>query len=279
VRLALTDVSVSYGAHPALRGVSLAIGDGGWLGLIGPNGAGKSTVLKVIAGLVAYSGNVTFDAAPPPEGRRERSRLVAYVPQRPELPDDMTVFEYVLLGRTPHISPLGRESALDRRVAHNAVARLALAPFAERRLGTLSGGEAQRAVLARALTQEAPLLLLDEPTTGLDLGHQQQVLELVDELRREAGMTVISSMHDLVLAGEFPEALALLDDGRVAASGTNTSVLTEANLTTRFSATVSEFRSSEGQRAVLPVRTRPGGPVNGLSPADPSGSGPPLAGR
>jgi len=167
----------------------------------------------------------------------------------------MAVIDYVLLGRTPHLGPLGREGATDRQVARLSVERLGLGPLATRRLGTISGGEAQRAVLARALCQGAPLLLLDEPTTGLDLGHQQQVLEIVDELRREHAMTVVSSMHDLVLAGQFTDSLALLDRGEVVALGTAPEVLTADHLTRFFEARVGRFRDTDGREVFLPVRT------------------------
>ncbi|HWD23934.1 MAG TPA: ABC transporter ATP-binding protein [Acidimicrobiales bacterium] len=254
MRLALEGVSVSYGPARALESISLTVADGAWVGLIGPNGAGKSTVLKVVAGLINHEGSVTFDGGPRPPSRRAAARIVAYVPQRPELPFDMTVFDYVLLGRTPHLGPLGREGAQDRQIALASVERLGLGPLAGRGLGTISGGEAQRAVLARALSQGAPLLLLDEPTTGLDLGHQQQVLEIVDELRQERAMTVLSSMHDLVLAGQFTDSLALLDRGEVAALGAPSDVLTADHLTRFFDARVGTFRDTDGHEVLLPVR-------------------------
>src|SRR5207247_6216369 len=138
------------------------------------------------------------------------------VPQKPEIPSELTVAEYVLLGRTPHIGYLAGEGRADRLAAERAIERLALLPFVGRLLGSLSGGELQRVVLARALAQEAPVLALDEPTTALDLGRQQQVLELVDSLRCD-GPTVVSTMHDLTLAGQYAERLLLLDRGVVVA--------------------------------------------------------------
>ena len=125
----------------------------------------------------------------------------------------MTGFEYVLLGRNPYIGYFGQESRHDRRLSPACCDRLELDEFADRRLGTLSGGERQRLVIARALAQEAPILLLDEPTSALDIGHQQQALELVDRLRREHGLTVVSAMHDLTLAGLYSDRLALLHEG------------------------------------------------------------------
>src|SRR3712207_5983642 len=138
----------------------------------------------------------------------------------------MAVLDYVMLGRTPHISPLGRESAADLAVVDSVLRRLELLPFAGRMLSTLSGGERQRAFLARALAQEAPLLLLDEPTSALDIGHQQDVLELVDELRRDSALTVLATMHDLSVAGEYADRLVLMAGGRVVAAGPPREVLT-----------------------------------------------------
>src|SRR5262249_11116945 len=152
--------------------------------------------------------------------RRQRARLLATVPQQPTVPPGMSVLDYVLLGRTPYIRPLGRESTSDIGVVERVLGRLDLDGFAARPLETLSGGERQRAFLARALAQGASILLLDEPTSALDIGHQQAVLNLVDELRAEAGLTVLATMHDLSLAGEYADRLVLLAGGRVVATGT-----------------------------------------------------------
>ena len=136
------------------------------------------------------------------------------VPQNPVIPDGMTVLDYVLLGRTPYISAWGTESGRDLRVAGRVLAELDLESMADRVLQSLSGGELQRVVLARALAQEAPVLLLDEPTTALDVGHQQQVLELVDQLRATRSIAVLAAMHDLTLAAQYADRLMLLVDGR-----------------------------------------------------------------
>jgi iron complex transport system ATP-binding protein len=171
-------------------GLDEVVGSGEWLCVIGPNGAGKSSLLRAVAGLVASSGTARIgehDVATCTP--REAARLVAFVPQDPVLPDDMSVYDYVMLGRNPYIRPLGRESGHDRDVVSRVIGELELGVFVRRMLGTLSGGERQRVVVARALAQESPVLLLDEPTSALDLGHQQRALELVDKLRRERGIT------------------------------------------------------------------------------------------
>jgi iron complex transport system ATP-binding protein len=249
------DLWVRFGPVAAVRELSLRAEPGGWTALIGPNGAGKTSALRALAGLAAYDGEVLIDGRDARRlGRRAVARLVAFVPQKPETPPALTVAEYVLLGRTPHISYLGGEGRRDRDAAARALGRLELGDFAERRLGSLSGGELQRVVLARALAQEAPVLLLDEPTTALDLGRQQLVLELVDALRGD-GLTVVTTMHDLTLAGQYAERLVLLDGGWVVAEGTPTEVLSAPNVAAHYGANV-RVVEDDGGVFVFPVRTR-----------------------
>ncbi|WP_433376546.1 ABC transporter ATP-binding protein [Streptosporangium sp. CA-115845] len=238
-RLTVNDLSVVLDRRTVLSGVGLDVRNGGWLAVIGANGAGKSTLLRALAGVLPCEGEVLVDDVPIRRLRpRGRARLLAYAPQSPALPVDMTVFDYALLGRTPYIPYLGREGRRDREVTASVLERLDLSPLAGRRLGHLSGGERQRVVLARALTQQAPVLLLDEPTTALDLGHQQQVLELVDRLRLADGLTVITTLHDLSLAGQYADSMMLLSGGRVAASGTPAEVLTGELIGEHFEARV-----------------------------------------
>ena len=250
--IAAHDVAVRVGGR--LDGVSLGVPAGGWTILIGPNGAGKSTMLRAVAGLVDHDGTIAVDghdvrALSP----RRRALMLASVPQSPLLPPDMTVAEYVLLGRTAHLGPLGRTGAADRRVAAAAVERLDLGALAGRLLGELSGGERQRAVLARAVAQDAPVLLLDEPTTALDVGRQQEALELVGELRAERGLTVLGAMHDLTLAGQYAERLALLDGGRLVAHGSPAEVLTEERIAAHYRARV-QILQLDAAPVVIPAR-------------------------
>jgi iron complex transport system ATP-binding protein len=255
--LELERVGVRYGGRPAVRAVSESVGAGEWVALIGPNGAGKSSLLRAIAQLVQHEGEVRVaGAALARLSRRRRAQLVAYVPQQPELPAGMSVFDYTLLGRTPHIGYFGVESAADRRHCAELLDQLGLREFADRLLVTLSGGELQRVVLARALAQEAPVLLLDEPTSALDLGRRVDALELVDELRRDRGLTVLSAMHDLTLAAQFADRLVLLSAGGVVATGTPHEVLDEAVLSACFGARVRVLRDDDGQLLVVPHRVR-----------------------
>jgi iron complex transport system ATP-binding protein len=161
----------------------------------------------------------------------------------------------VLLGRTAHIPFLGREGAHDFAVLAQVLELLDLADLADREVVTLSGGERQRAVIARALAQEAPVLLLDEPTTALDIGHQQQVLVLVDELRRSRGLTVVSAMHDLTLAAQHADGFVLLHEGRVVARGNAREVFTPALVERVFDATVSVI-DDDGDLVIVPRRHR-----------------------
>jgi iron complex transport system ATP-binding protein len=249
----LRDVSVRLGATDALSRVSVAVERGTWLALIGPNGAGKTTAIRALCGLVRYTGEVLVDGVEArARGRRELARLCAFVPQIPETPPELTVAEYVLLGRTPHLGYFGVEGEADRLAAERALDRLELLDFAERPLGSLSGGELQRVVLARALAQEAPILLLDEPTTALDLGRQQQVLELVDSLRH-GDLTVVSTMHDLTLAGQYADRLVLLDRGSIVAEGSAAEVLSAPNVASYYGASVRVVHDERGV-FVLPLR-------------------------
>jgi iron complex transport system ATP-binding protein len=255
----LTGAHVELGGQPILRGVDLQVADGEWVAVVGPNGAGKSTLLRLLAGIVAGRCDLLLHGRPAAALRpRERARLVALVVQAPTIPEGASVADYVLLGRNPHIHPLGVEGAADLAAVHAALARLDLLPFAGRTVTTLSGGERQRVLLARALCQAAPILLLDEPTSALDVGHQQQVLELIDELRRDHGLTVVTTMHDLTLAGQYADRLVLLDGGRVVVDGTAGEVLTEAVLARHYGARVRIVHDG-GRPVVLPLRERSAG--------------------
>lgn len=253
--LELDELSAGYRRRTVVGGVSARVESGGWLSIIGPNGSGKSTLLKAILGLVHHRGDVLVDGRAVADlHRRERARLFGYAPQIPQVPVGLSVTDYVLLGRIPHLGPLGRESADDLDVVRDVLRRLDLTALADRALVTLSGGERQRAVLARAIAQRAGVLVLDEPTTGLDVGHAQALLDLVDELRAESGTTVVSTLHDLTLAGQYAERLLLLDEGEVVASGTPAEVLREPVLTGRYAARVSILSAPDGSPIVAPVR-------------------------
>ncbi len=248
--IAWHEVAVAFGGPPVVGPLSLTVVDGEWLALIGPNGAGKSTLLKAAVGIVEHSGSVQFG------GRASRAGLdVAWMPQRPYLPDEMSVTDYVLLGRTPHLSRFGTERDSDLDSVWRSIQRLELEGLADRALATLSGGEAQRAVLARAIAQEAPVLLLDEPTSNLDIGHSLDVLEIVDDLRLSDGLTVVTALHDLTLAGRFAGRVVMLAAGMVVADGSPDEVLNEGLLQAHYGAGIRVVDNGEGP-TVIPTRNR-----------------------
>lgn len=251
----LHDVTVAHGRRVVVDAVSLSVASGTWTALVGPNGAGKSTLLRALVGLVPYKGDITVGGvAVRGLARRALARTVAIVPQQPLIPGDMTVSEYVLLGRTPFVPTLGVESEQDHRVVADVLTRLDLVPLAGRRLGHLSGGELQRAVLGRTLAQEAPVLLLDEPTTSLDVGHVQQVLELVDELRRERHLTVLAAIHDLTLAAQYADHVALVQHGRLVGHGEPREVLTAERVSSLLGAHVHVGTDDHGALVIVASR-------------------------
>jgi iron complex transport system ATP-binding protein len=195
--LSLDRISVSLGGALVVDHLSAQIGDGEWVALIGPNGAGKTTALRAIAGLISYDGGVRLfghDARTLP--RKQVARRIALVPQVPLLPGDITVREYVLLGRTPYLSYLGSERRADHVAADAAIEQLDLGSFASRRLDTLSGGERQRLKLAIEMSGDTGVYVLDEPTTGLHMQDVDNLIGLLDRLV-EAGRTVIVIEHNL----------------------------------------------------------------------------------
>lgn len=249
--LRATGVSVEIKGHVLLDDVSLDADEGTWLSIIGPNGAGKSTLLRALGGGGVSAGRIeVFGHDLEGMSQRQRAQLVSWIPQSPIIPAGMSVLDYVLLGRTPHLHPLANVSSSDVDVARRILDDLDLASLASRTVETLSGGERQRAIIGRALTQEAPILLLDEPTTALDLGHQQDVLRLLDRLRRSARRTIISTMHDLTLAGQFADRLVMLSGGSIVAEGSAVEVLTEKHITDHYRADVEVTRRG---RSVLVV--------------------------
>jgi iron complex transport system ATP-binding protein len=257
-RIVARAVTVRYNGRTAVDRVDLDVAASEWVALIGPNGAGKSSLLRALSGTVPFEGSVRLgESDVAAMARRQVARIVAVVPQHPVLPEGMRVADYVLLGRTPHLGYLAAESEADRAAAAAALNRLDGGDLAGRSLGTLSGGERQRVVLARALAQDPEVLLLDEPTAALDIGHGQQVLDLVDELRRERGIAVLAAVHDLTVAGQYADRLVLMDGGRVVAEGSADEVLTEDALGRFSNARVSIMRGPGGEVVVVPRRQGP----------------------
>ena len=253
--LRIRDLRVTLGGVEVVKGVDLELCAGRWINVIGPNGAGKTTLLRAVLGAVAHRGEIEIDGLAGGTAMA-RARTVAYVPQSPVMPPGVLVIDYVLLGRTPHRGIFGANSVRDLEIAAAVLERLDLGDLAGREITSLSGGERQRAVLARALVQESSILLLDEPTTSLDLGHQQEVLDLVEELRRERGLTVLATLHALTLAARYGDELADVAVGRIVASGPPADVLTEALIASHFHAHVRIIEDVDGP-VIVPLAGRP----------------------
>lgn len=224
--LKLQNLSVSYGPRQILHDISLNVQSGEILALIGPNGAGKSTLIRAASGVIPYTGQVRtngddFASLSP----IQRARYIATVPQAISLPPAFTVWETVLFGRTPYLGFLGQPSKKDEEIAHQALERINALPLVDRRVGELSGGEQQRVLLARALCQATPVLLLDEPTAHLDLQYQVSLLELVHDLAHKDNLAVLVALHDLNLAAHYADRIALMVAGNIKAIGNAKEVL------------------------------------------------------
>ena len=233
--LAVEDVSYRVDAAQLLSSVDLRAGPGEFIGLVGPNGAGKSTLLRAIDHLIRPTGgSVWLDGRTLTElSPRQIARVVALVPQSTVLDFGFSCIEVVLMGRNPHLGALQPEGAADWAIAHEAMTATETLEFAQRSIVEMSGGERQRVFVARALAQRPRLLLLDEPTSNLDVGHQLQILDLVAGLVGE-GLTAIAAIHDLNLAARYCQRLVLLHGGRVRASGRPKEVLTSEHLAAAF---------------------------------------------
>jgi iron complex transport system ATP-binding protein len=227
-------VSFAYraGAPLVVDQVSLAVAPGDMVGVLGPNGSGKTTLLKMLSGtLTPTAGTIQFDRRPLADWkRRELARRIALVPQETLAPFDFTVLDIVLMGRFPHLGAFALEGPADLAIAREALASTGTSAFEDRPFATLSGGEKQRVVIAGALAQSPELLLLDEPTASLDLGHQFDVQQLLTALNRNRGVTMVLSTHDLNLAAALCRQLILLRGGRVIAQGATEDVLTPATV-------------------------------------------------
>jgi iron complex transport system ATP-binding protein len=254
--LNVSGLRVAYGERVALRGVDLSVDAGEVVGLVGPNGGGKTTLLKAIThGVALQAGTVLIDGEDVSRLRtRDVARKVAVVPQSPTLPVGFLAREIVVMGRTPYLGFLEQEGPEDYGKADEALAMLGAVDLARRRVEELSGGERQNVVLARALAQETPALLLDEPTANLDIGHQVLIAKLLRRLARERGVAVLAALHDLTLASLYCDRLVLLAGGSVIAEGAAGDVLTRDNLRRAYAADVLVVRPEGiGGPLVLPV--------------------------
>jgi iron complex transport system ATP-binding protein len=236
-------VSAGFGDVDVLDDVSTTVDAGRFVGLVGPNGAGKTTLLRTINGVLAPETGTVRIAGESLAGlgSRAASRLVATVPQSTARSFEFDVRHVVSMGRTPHVDRFGSRGPADRRAVDAAMERAAVDHLADRPVTEVSGGERQRVYLARALAQDTPVLLLDEPTSDLDVNHQVRTLELLADLVAD-GRTVVAAIHDLDLAARYCDELRLLHDGRIRAAGTPEAVLTDECVETAFGTRVTVTR-------------------------------------
>lgn len=234
--IVVRDLVHSYGAHKVLRKVSFDVAAGEFVGIVGANGSGKTTLLNCVSGVLRLQGGSATVC-----GKSVRTtdslvmaRLMAIVPQESSDSFAFSVEEMVLMGRYAHIERFRFESDHDMEAAEKAMKATGIWKLRERSVTELSGGEKRRVVIARALAQEPEVMLLDEPTSHLDLRHQLEVLGLIRELNRNKGLTVLAVFHDLNLAARFCDRLLIMDNGRITASGAPGEVLTKENIARAF---------------------------------------------
>jgi len=256
--LAAQEVCFSYGRGPVIDAVSLSVARGEMVGVIGPNGSGKSTLLRLLSGVLAPErGSVHLHGRPlAAHSQREIGRAIAVVPQDTLIEFPFSVTEVVLMGRSPHLGGFAFEGDRDLEVARAAMRRTGVLDLADRSIHELSGGERQRVVLARALTQEAEILLLDEPAAFLDLRHGVEIYDLLQEVQRE-GKSIITVLHDLNLAALYCDRVVLLKAGSVFRSGRPAEVITYAALTEVYETEVYvDANDLTGAINVLPLSRR-----------------------
>lgn len=229
---AINDISGGYETIPVIKEVSFHIQKGDFLGIIGPNGSGKSTLLRLMSrALLPYSGEIFLEGIDIKKiALKEFCRSIAFVPQDTLINFSFSVEEIVLMGRIPHLKRLQAESKRDFAAANKALTLTDTLGLKQRPINELSAGERQRAIIAKALAQEPVLLILDEPTSHLDIGHQVQIMNLLKRLNREDGLTIVIVLHDLNLASEYCRNLILLNEGRIFKQGAPEEVLTYQNI-------------------------------------------------
>ncbi len=254
--ISLKDINFSYNGDQVLRELSFVVEEGEFLGIIGPNGAGKSTLLKLLNRvLLPQSGEICLQGKPLDDySRRRLAQIIGFVPQQFSAAFRFSVQEIVLMGRFPHQSAFGWESETDIRIAEEAMTATDCYHLRERDFFSLSGGEQQRVVLASALAQQPQILLLDEPTTALDLKHQLHFFRILQDLQREKKMTILTVTHDVNLAARFCRRILALKDGRMVADGAVKTVLTKEIVQTIYETPVEIVaHPRDGLPVILPV--------------------------
>lgn len=256
------DLRFSYNGREVIRGLTISAEQGSFLGILGPNGSGKTTLVKLMTGVLKPSSGLIEIVGEPIEqwNPRRMARTVAVVPQATHVAFPFTALEIVLMGRAPHLGGLAIEGQQDLEIARTAMEMTVVWEFRRRTMQELSGGEAQRVIVARALAQKPRILLLDEPTVHLDIKHQIAVMQLLRELNRNEEMTVIIVSHDLNLIARYTDRVVLLKQGTVHADGTPAEVFTADNIRAVYEANV-EILSVQGRPGIFPGESGANGGV------------------
>ncbi|MBN2258656.1 MAG: ABC transporter ATP-binding protein [Anaerolineaceae bacterium] len=251
--LEIQDVTITYEERQAVQGASLVVKAGHITALIGPNGAGKTSLMRAASGVKQVDSGTIRLAGRDINGMDapERARMLAIVPQARQLPGAFTARELVSAGRTPWMNWLGQASSWDKLVVETAMQRTDTLDLADRRVGELSGGEQQRLLLARALAQDAPLLLLDEPAAHLDLRYQVELLDRIRTLAGDLGLGVLVALHDLNLVARFADEVVLLVDGKVSASGSVAAVFDPLLLSQAYGIPLIRIEGRGRQTAII----------------------------
>jgi len=249
------NIRFALNGNRIIDGIDLEIQSGELFGLIGPNGSGKTTLLRLLSGNYPLKFGQIKIGGEDISGfsAQQRARLISVVPQHPEAPPGFTVWETIISGRTPHLGRFGLETRKDRTIATDVLEQISLQNMAERTLETLSGGELQRVFLGRALCQQTPIMLLDEPTSNLDIGFKTEVLNIVSRIRAQSKITVLVAMHDLSIVGHYCDRIVLLNQGVVISTGLPNKVLCSSELSKIFNTeTLVIPHPSDGSPVVLP---------------------------
>ncbi len=246
--IAIENMSCTYGKLPVIDSISFIVPEGNFFIIIGPNGSGKTTLMKTISGIIRPENGTlnVLGRKITDYSRKELACKLAFVPQDAPLDFPFTVSELVLMGRSPYLGPLGIPDENDLETAHQAIVFTGVKHLENRRLDQLSGGERQRVFIARAICQQPEIILLDEPTASLDLSHQVKVMDLMEQLKEEKGVTVIMVSHDVNLAAMYADTLLLLKDGKIVSHGKPDDVLTYQTLESAYDCTLLVDKSTLG---------------------------------
>lgn len=245
----IENLSVRFADREVLQSITLEIPEGTWSCLVGPNGAGKTTLLRTMLGMQPYSGSIKYNGR---EVAKNKALNIAFVPQRPSIPAAMSVAEYVMLGRAK-LDGWGKESSHSRIIVHEMLEATQLLGMQSQLIQTLSGGEMQRVLIARALVQEPEVMLLDEPTSALDLHHQIAVLNKVEEIKA-TGVTIISTMHDITLGAMYAERIIIMQSGRVLLDGESQLVIHSPELRSAFDDRISVHLLENGRPVIIAAK-------------------------